>query len=715
MFAFPNAEGGSYIVEATLLGFTPSEMVVDAGSNAPIVIILAVGTFAQEVTVTALMPELATEMVVPASQIERRVAQDLARSLRSHAGVTALRRGAINLDPSVRGLYAEQIGVFVDGTRTFAAGPARMDSALSHISPHALQSLRVVRGPYALTWGAGTLSAIQAETFKPAFGGGGFRLGGRVGVNYGSNGSAGDGFAGLWGSSDRVRFTFQHNSRIGSDYTDGDGNRVPGHYESFDTRWNAGVRLGTRTLLEYSGGYQRQNDIDYPGRILDATFFDTQSHALDVSHTPAAGILTELAGQVYLNLKDHLMNNDAKPTAQRNPHRTPPFPIRVDLPTSSDTRGGRFHAALETGPLRYKMGLDAYRLQQSATQTVSDRDTGQIHHTMHPVWPNADQTNLGGYAQVLWDQGRSTIGGTVRIDREQAQIGQVTSFFAHNAIPVYALHEVHGQFHCVTAVCMPQMSHDTGTGHMADTHTGHDAATATMDHGAALDHGATMGHAGYGATMLVSGDRFAQTNTNVSAAANASLRMTDTWLVTLGVGRAVRSPSVLERYADRFPAVKFQTAAEFVGNPTLLPEKSLEFNAGTTFRAAEATVGLDIFVRHVDDYITVAADPNLEKRLQQYAIELHDPARTAWVELQVTNTAAQERVATARLERVTAGWTTIDLLGGVEVADGVTIRAGVQNLTDEYYVNHLNALNPFAGQRIAEVGRSAYIGLEYGF
>ena len=81
----------------------------------------------------------------------------------------------------------------------------------------------------------------------------------------------------------------------------------------------------------------------------------------------------------------------------------------------------------------------------------------------------------------------------------------------------------------------------------------------------------------------------------------------------------------------------------------------------------------------------------------------------------MTNTAAQERVATARLERVTAGWTTIDLLGGVEVADGVTIRAGVQNLTDEYYVNHLNALNPFAGQRIAEVGRSAYIGLEYGF
>ena len=227
-------------------------------------------------------------------------------ALRSHPGVTALRRGAINLDPSVRGLYAEQIGVFVDGTRTFAAGPARMDSALSHVSPHALQSLRVVRGPYALTWGAGTLSAVQAETFKPAFGAGGFQVGGRAGYNYGSNGGANDGFASLHGSSDRVRFTFQHNTRMGGDYTDGNGDTVQGEYESFDTRWDLGARLGRRTLLEYSGGFQRQNDIDYPGRLLDATFFETQSHALAFSHAPAAGVLTELAGRAYVNRKDHL-------------------------------------------------------------------------------------------------------------------------------------------------------------------------------------------------------------------------------------------------------------------------------------------------------------------------------------------------------------------------------------------------------------------------
>ena len=54
-------------------------------------------------------------------------------------------------------------------------------------------------------------------------------------------------------------------------------------------------------------------------------------------------------------------------------------------------------------------------------------------------------------------------------------------------------------------------------------------------------------------------------------------------------------------------------------------------------------------------------------------------------------------------------------MAGAELAEGLRVRGGVQNLTDEFYVNHLNSLNPFTGQRIAEVGRTAYVGAELGF
>ncbi len=741
-FALPHVAAGHYVLSAALLGFeTHTEPIAVTTSGAFTSITLQVGAFMQEVTVSALMPEVTTELAIAAGAIERRVARDLAQSLRDQVGVTALRRGAINLDPSVRGLYAEQIGIFVDGTRTFAAGPARMDSGLSHVSPHALQSLRIVRGPYALTWGAGTLSAIRADTFKPAFSGGDFEIGGRAGYNYGSNGDANDAVASLHGSSDRIRFTFQHNTRIGSDYLDGDGETVQGDYESFDTRWSLGGRLNGRTLLEYTGGYQKQNDIDYPGRILDATLFETQSHALDFSHVRPTGLVSEIAGQIYVNDKSHVMNNDNKPTALRNPQRTPPFGIDVYLPASSATLGGRFHTALATGAVRYKLGFDTYRLRQNATQTITDRDTGQVHHDRHPVWPDADLTNVGGYAQVVYNKERSSFGGTIRIDREQARVGGVTRFFADNALPAYALHEVLDDFH----LPMP-------------THGGH----GTGDHGG-------------DPTMPVPADHFGQNNLNLSAAASASLRVTDGWLVTLGAGRAVRSPSVLERYADRFPAVKFQTAAEFLGNPLLVPEKSIELNAGTTLHIGQATLQGDVFWRTIDDYITVAHDPDLTRRLplspaqvfryvqadaarfagfdlraesaagawlslrggwsfvqaedllfdeplfgippfeQQYALDVHNPSRTRWLELLVTNTAAQGRVATTRFEMATAGWTTVDVSIGLELAAGVTLRGGVRNLTDEFYINHLNSLNPFSGQRIAEIGRSGYLGLEYAF
>ena len=130
-------------------------------------ITLDVGAFEQEVVVTAGMPEVDAVAILPAGQMERRAAQDVAAYLRSEPGIGAVRRGSINLEPTVRGLYEAQMGVFVDGTRTFAAGPARMDSELSHVSPHMLQSVQLVKGPYALTWGNGTLSALRASTFRP--------------------------------------------------------------------------------------------------------------------------------------------------------------------------------------------------------------------------------------------------------------------------------------------------------------------------------------------------------------------------------------------------------------------------------------------------------------------------------------------------------------------------------------------------------------------
>ena len=136
---------------------------------------------------------------------------------------------------------------------------------------------------------------------------------GQAGFNHGTNGAANDAYVGLYGRNDRVGFTFLHNTRNGDDYTDGADNDMPGQYESFETRWDVGARPNPETIVEYSGGYQKQNDLDYPDRILDATFFETQSHAVDVNYTPSTGAISQVFGQVYLNNRDHAMDNAESP------------------------------------------------------------------------------------------------------------------------------------------------------------------------------------------------------------------------------------------------------------------------------------------------------------------------------------------------------------------------------------------------------------------
>jgi iron complex outermembrane recepter protein len=704
-FMLHNLAAGRYVVEAKLQGFQTRQQDVDLSQSASGVrIALAIASFEQQVVVTAQMPEVATEAIVPGQQLERTATQDVAGYLRTEPGVNAVRRGSINLEPTVRGLYEAQMGVFVDGTRTFAAGPARMDSEISHVSPHMLESVQVIKGPYALTEGSGTLSSLSAQIFRPAFSGASLRLHGRGTFNFTGNGTAPDGFAGAWAATDKVRFTVLHNTQIGHDYTDGTGATVQGDYQSYDTRWDFGVRPSTGLRLEYEGGYQDQKGLDYPGRILDATYVRARSQAGEVSWQPENSSISEVYGQVYANLKSHRMNNDNKPTAQPMAGRVPPFGLRVDLPTTSNTVGGRAYVTWRQGDWQEKVGGDVYRLAQNATRFIYRRDTDALLF-QDSVWPDAKLTNGGGYGQVVYQHGPSRIGGTLRVDTFRAKAaGQVSDFFLANT---------------------------TGS---LDSH-----------------------------------------ESDVSAAINSSIVVDPRWTLTLGMGRAVRPPDALERYSDRFQAAQFQIASEFMGNPQLTNETSLEFNAGSIVQLPQTVLRIDAFYRTIDHYITVTPDASLPRRLpldpplvyryingtqarfrgyeasattaagsyvglradwsylwaedetfhepafgiapfeQHYGVELHTPAGDDWIGATVTVTSAQNRVAVARHELPTPGWATLDLRGGLPLPRGFTLRAGIENVTNKAYVEHLNSLDPFTGDRILERGRSGYAGVDYAF
>ena len=681
-------------------GFRDRTLNVDAVSNdEPIALKLA--AVDAELTVTSILPDLAGETVTPGRRLVEGGSGDLVDFMRQLGGSSAVRRGPVNLEPVIRGLQEDQIGAFVDGTRTFAAGPARMDSNLSHVGPAAVQSIRVVKGPYALAWGAGTLSAIEVDTFKPRFGSE-RETHGLVQVNYGENASRVDSSAAVWMSDERYRVYLSGGRRAGGDYEDGNGVSVPADFESNDFRWRLGFRPGERWLLEYSGGYQGQDDIDYPGRLLDATYFRARSHVVDLTwEAPDAGARFE--GQVYANRKDHRMNNDEKPTAQPNPNRIPPFAIAVDLPTESNTAGGRLRVALSRQHVDWTFGVDAYQLEQNASRTVSRRTDGRVLF-QDVVWPEAKIEDLGGYTQLVRRGERYQLGATVRVDQVEASAGTLSDFFLANTI---------------------------GDPNQDETH--------------------------------------------LSAAFSSLFQLTPEWTLTFGVGRAVRTATVLERYSDRFPSTRFQIAAEFMGNPRLDPEESLEWNVGTQRRWGGVYLEAAAFYRQIDNYITVEADADLPRRLPlsppvafryingseatfwggelslnhrvderlswrgtlayvraddalfdepalgiaplrgEVGVRYRFPRQRLWVDAEVEFADRQSRVAQSRFEQETPGYAIYNLASEFEVSSRWILRGWVENLTDRAYAQHLNAPNPFSGVRILEPGRQVRLGFQLSF
>ena len=655
--------------------------------------------FRQVIDVTAAHPGTPAETEHTSEDIETWASEDLGLLLRRQPGLEAVRRGAIGLDPQVRGLREGQLAAFVDGTRTFAAGPARMDSDVAHVSPRAVERLKVVKGPYALEWGAGAMAAIYLDTFRGSFGSSLREVGGRSGLDLGTNGNSFDVYASAGSGGPRSRWQLLVESRGGDDYEDGDGNEVPGEYASFDARWSLDHLLNERWQLDYSGGYQGQDDIDYPGRILDATYFNTRSHELSV--VGSTGVFKVVDLLLYSNNKDHRMNNNAKPTARPMAGRVPPFALDVDLPTSSEAIGGRAAVEWEDDAVAWSAGVDHYSLDQSAFREIRRRDNGALlFHDV--VWGAVDTRDTGAFSRMTLRRDNWTLGATGRLDVASTQAGQTSSFF--------------------------------------------DAVTE--------------------------GDR-ERNDTLPGFAISARRQLSSAWALVGGVGYVERLPRALERYADRFPSTRFQIAAEFVGDPELDPEGSLQADFAVDYTGSEWEANVAVFHRRLNDAISVLPDPALPKRLPlspdmvfRYVnggdvtytggeaqatwyvgdrseivgalswlhgedLELDEPAfgvpplrlwltgrtkvgRGAKAELTWIFEDDQDRVSTSRLEQPTEGSLRGDLAlswtGGSWQA-----RLVIENLTDEPYTRHLNSFNPFTRTRVAERGRNLRLAVEYSF
>lgn len=619
-------------------------------------------------------------------------ASDGADYLKTIPGFNALRNGGTNGDPVMRGMFGSRLNLLSNDGSMPGACPARMDNPMSYVAPETYDALSVIKGPQAVLWGPGaSAGTVRFQRETPRFDKPGLRVqGSLLGGSFGRNDQLLDATAGASRGYARVAA----NRSEADDYADGNGERVPSAWK----KWNADVALGwtpdADTVLELNLG-EGDGQARYAGRGMDGAQFKRESRSLRFEKGGFDGVLKKLQASVFRNHADHVMDN----YTLRDPDPMGMMPMPVAANVDRLTHGGR--VALDWGWSAFALttGVDLQRSEHRERSAM-----GEGAYAAVPWADDAGFRNTGMFAEGTWTltHGRKLIAGA-RSDRAQVTDRRATSGMMAMPNPTFGM-----------------------------------TRRETLRSGfLRVEHDAARGIGWYA-----------------------------------GLGHAQRMPD----YWELFSADTFGSGMGSMGGPNafagVAPEKTTQLDVGAQVRSARASAWVSAYAGRIDDFIlftyrsggtmgTITSVANVDARIHgaEAGAEFQPDAdwtlggTLAWAwgantsagtplpqmtpfEARLTAAyegekwsggallrivAAQDRIAidhgnvSGRDLGPSAGFAILSVNGGYRFSEAVQLSAGIDNLFDRAYSEHLNLAGsadfgyPADPVRIAEPGRNLWL------
>ncbi len=619
-------------------------------------------------------------------------ASDGADYLKTIPGFSTLRSGGTNGDPVLRGMFGSRIALLTNDGALSGACPSRMDNAMSYIAPETYDRLTVIKGPQTVLWGGGaSAGTVRFEREIPYFDRPGVRAqGSLLAGSHDRNDQVLDASAGTPRGYVRV----SGNRSEADDYRDGDGRTVPSAWRKWNTDAAVGWTPDEDTVLELSAG-TGDAQARYAGRGMDGIRFDRESLGLRFEKKHIGGVLDAVAANVYRNKVDHLMDN----YSLRDPDPAGSMPMPMASNVGDTSQGGRVALTWQQDHWELTAGVDG-KQSEHRRRSASGRGAWKDQPWTH----DARFRTLGVFAESHWhiDDVHHLMSG-LRVDRAQVDDRRAT-----------------------TTGMMP-MPNPTAGQRRSETLPG---GFVRYEH----DMGGKFG-----------------------------------WYA--GIGHAERMPDYWELFSpSRGPD---GAANAFAG---VRPERTTQLDAGLQYRSGGVEAWASLYAGRIDDYIVFdylpggtmgsttrarnldadvaggelgvdwkAADglklsgvvayawgrtgegalpqmPPLEARLSASG----EHGAWTWGAL-LRVAAAQHRVSTGQGNVVgrdlgpSPGFAVFSFNGGYRFSDRVQLTAGIDNLFDRAYREHLNVAGnsgfgyPAEPERIAEPGRTAWLKLNFSY
>lgn len=661
----------------------------------------------EEIEVVEDWPVVPAVRILSRDQFPEVPMGDGADLLRGVAGVAVGRMGGHGLEPRVRGLAEGNLNVQIDGAFVHGGCPNRMDPPTSFATPNAFDEVTVIKGVQSMRYGpGGTAGTVLYQRHVPEFTEStDWRT--ELATSYGSwhkDPELGiDASLGVGGFFLRA----QGGLRSFDNYQDGDGNEVRSAFDSRHANLMLGYGEASTGQVELGIETARTDDALFAGAGMDSPEDAADTYRLKLRRSEQWLGLIDLDAELYWAGVEHLMDNySLRP-------QTAPMAMRV--PSTSDTWGGRASADRRVGEsFVLTLGLEYQENSREALRLVGP-NPDSVEALQSVMWPDATLDQGGLYLEGVQNLGsRSRLLLGARFDRFAAEADKAD---------------------------VKPAGMNRSPNQLFESYYGYRAQDwSTSEWGG-----------------LVRYER---------------LLMQKLTLFT-GLSRSTRAAETTERFLG---ANNMVPAKRWVGNPLLRPARHSQLDLGLSSQDQSSTWSVTGFVDQADDFIlrdrahgqegilqsdNATIYRNVEARLVGIEAEgsyrpaerLQFAGTASWVQgdnrtderplaqipplqgwLQLDYgvdrwgtagilrwAAAQTRVdddpmtGSGQDYGETPGYGVLDLSGRYRIVESLSVFAGVDNIFDRNYANHLNRGNLFDPDpvRINEPGRTFWVRLAW--
>jgi outer membrane receptor protein involved in Fe transport len=346
---------------------------------------------------------------------------DLLSKSQSAPGVIVEHRNQIVTDPHVRGYHVGQLLTQFDEGFWF---PARqdLDTIVSKIDSRAIRDVTVLKGPFSVRYGPG-LAFLDVESLDTPRYKDGFEGHGITSLNYKTNEQQWHGIQRFWGGGADWGFRIGYDLNTGNNYETGADLRMPSSFNTQNFTFAIGLDLSPDSHIEFKGLRLDQHDVLFPGEVFNINQLITDGY----------GLRYILENQEYFDRFEVTawynytrFNGDDFNPAQRafipvlnGVSVNGSTPLILNAFTDGDVTSEGLRQFITWGKAKcpqLTLGMDVHYLSNQLNEfdQTSFPNTGTASATTNAGIPRSHSLDPGVFADGVWPVGKSLVfkGGT---------------------------------------------------------------------------------------------------------------------------------------------------------------------------------------------------------------------------------------------------------------------------------------------------------------